>query len=89
MESSFSRVAVALPTVDGAHIPEPTDIKEAVGRAVDEKSQIPVDFVCFICKCLVYDPYSCNKCESILCKICIDNRRKSGYQGCASCKESY
>ena len=65
MESSFSREAVVLPTVDASLIPETTDIKEAVGRAVDEKSQIPVDFVCFICKSLVYDPYSCNKCDSI------------------------
>ena len=87
MESSFSRVAIALPSVDGAHIPETIDIKEVVGHAIDEKSQIPGDFICNLCKCLLYDPYSCNKCDTIFCKICIDNRRKSGNQVCASCKE--
>jgi hypothetical protein len=35
MDSSFSRIK-ALPSAEGSHIPESSDIKDAVGRAVDE-----------------------------------------------------
>jgi hypothetical protein len=62
MDSSFSRIK-ALPSAEGSHIPESAEIKDAVGRAVDEQSHIPPDFACNICKTLVYDPHSCNKCD--------------------------
>ena len=44
-------------------IPEIASIKEAVGLALDKNSEIPPDFACNICMCIVFDPYACNKCD--------------------------
>jgi hypothetical protein len=60
---SYTRTDNVVYTVIGTFIPEIASIKEAVGLAVDKKSEIPSDFVCNICMCLVFDPYSCNKCD--------------------------
>jgi hypothetical protein len=43
-------------------------LKEAVGIAVDEKSEVPADFACNICMGLVFDPYACNKYDKIFAK---------------------
>jgi hypothetical protein len=59
MESS-SKIDKLISSIKGSLIPDSAQMKEAVGAAVDEKSEIPSDFVCNICMCLVFDPYACN-----------------------------
>lgn len=62
-------------------------MKEAVGLALDNKSEILIDFGCNLCKNLVYDPLACDKCDSIFCQICLSNWKNSngGQDSCCPC----
>jgi hypothetical protein len=89
MEGSFNR-DIYLSTIEGTFIPDYADIIEALGLAVDEKSSItPEDFACNICMALVYDPYACNRCDQMFCKVCVDAWKKSGSQVCPCCKQLF
>ena len=61
------------------------EIQEVIGLALNENSEIPEDFSCNICMVLVYNPYSCNKCDQIFCKTCMIEWKKSGSQTCPCC----
>jgi len=44
-------------------IPDKTHMKDAVGVAENEESEIRDEFSCNICMSLVYDPCACDKCD--------------------------
>ena len=54
MESSSNRDNLICSIISSL-IPDRAEMKEAVGLAVDEKSEIPKDFACNICLSLVFD----------------------------------
>ena len=67
----------------GFSIEDHEQFKWAVELAVNLKSEIPEDFACNICKKLVYEPLTCNMCDELFCKLCIE---KSKLKTCPCCK---
>jgi len=54
----------------------------------DDNKDLAKEVICTICQNIVYDPCSCNTCQNIFCKKCIDQWIKNSHRCPMRCNQS-
>ncbi len=67
-------------------IDEVTDILEDF--VFDDNKELAKEVICTICQNIVYNPCSCNTCQNIFCKRCIDQWIKNSRKCPMRCNQS-